>query len=70
MYTRAIGMSSRAGKRPERRASDRDDGNFAASSPGEPFHVIRVAGQNHGFLSKGYRYHDSVNDIGGSGNPE
>ena len=43
--------------------SDSDDSDFAAGSPDEPFYVVRVACENRGFLPKGCRHHNGVNDI-------
>ena len=46
-----------------RHTSDSDDGNVAARSPDEPFYVVCVACKNRGFLPKGCRHHNGVNDI-------
>ena len=47
--------------------SDSDHSDFATRSPDEPFHVVWVACENHGFLTKSYRHHNGVNDIRRSG---
>jgi len=43
--------------------SNGDHSDFAARSPDEPFYVVWVACENHGFLAKSYRHHNGVNDI-------
>lgn len=47
--------------------SDRDDSDFAARRPDEPFCVIRVACENRRLLPEGRRHHNGVNDIRGFG---
>ena len=47
--------------------SDRNDSDIAARNPDKAFYVLRVACENYRFLAKGYRHHDGVNDICGSG---
>jgi len=47
--------------------SDSDDSDRMARSPDEPFYVVWVACENHGFLAKGRRDHNGVNDIRRSG---
>ena len=46
------------------RCSDSHDSDFAARSPGEPFYVVRVAGENRGLLPKGCRHRKDVNHNG------
>ena len=43
--------------------SESDDGDFAAGSPDEPFHVASVGGEDRRSVAKGCRHHDGVNDI-------
>jgi hypothetical protein len=43
--------------------SDSDHSDLATRSTDEPFHVVWVAGENYGFVTKSYRHYNGVNDI-------
>jgi hypothetical protein len=43
--------------------SDSDNSDFTTGSPDEPFHVARVAFENHGFSAKSRGHHDGINHI-------
>jgi len=55
---------------PLRYTSNSDDGDFAATSPDEPFYVVWVACENRSFLPKGCRHHNGVDDIRRFGHPQ
>src|ERR1017187_7787380 len=46
-----------------RHTSEGDDCDFGARSPEEPFYVVWVTCENHGFLAKSDRHHNGVNNI-------
>jgi hypothetical protein len=47
--------------------SDSDNSGIPARSPDQPLYIVRVACEDHRFLTNGDYHHDGVNDICSSG---